>query len=360
MDSDNSNNSEDVTVANLTCATSNSKPHQFPKEFKLQDLVDLGLNQTREMVTGCGPAACDSGALARLNEQGFKWPANGEFTYGGCGSRCDLCLLQYGCDCAGSILSGHRGTVKRVAYRGPIDECCMTRLSTVGNTTCDPRYRNYNPSNDCDETMKRECNVQDKWNTRPCIDWATEIINKNKTSDLSPLIDWCSKGDNFQTEACVSVCSKLTDKGQKSLCDRPLQSYCNAHPNDPNCECLLARKIRPVIDKLKVNASKACWYEPCKLDNTTLYMTADLARAFRDCRTTTCTINADGVKVDNRGKVIFNNNCGNEYLKPEFIPDTSPTPTFPNYSILFGLGSLSILCIVVICIIVLIILYSNK
>lgn len=128
----------------------------YPGKFTLADLKDLTKGETKQMNKGCGPLLADSSIAGSnydmLKKQGFGWPDNGEFEYGGVGDECNMCSLieGYGCECQGSgeKVVGKRGVVKRVAFKGDLTECCLANIErqdankTIGDYTCDPEIEN--------------------------------------------------------------------------------------------------------------------------------------------------------------------------------------------------------------------------
>ena len=60
------------------CGDENTKPYKFT----LDELADVAIDDTKEMIRGCGPNA-DGTHETWLYNRGWGWPDNGEFEYYG-------------------------------------------------------------------------------------------------------------------------------------------------------------------------------------------------------------------------------------------------------------------------------------
>jgi hypothetical protein len=181
-----------------------------PYEFSLKDLEDLRIGDTKQMDKGCGPDLDTNEKY--LKDQGFKWPDNGEFEYGGRGGDCNMCSLVegYGCECHGSgeYVGGKRGKVKRVEYKADPTECCFANverkdaIKTIGNLTCDPKYRDPGGT-DCTNIYSDYCKVGDRMMTDAKC---KALENSNITLYNTLMKDKCNLDQFYQSTACIDWC----------------------------------------------------------------------------------------------------------------------------------------------------------
>ena len=157
--------------------------------FTLNELADVQLGKRKEVPRGCGPAIAGTqpgSGYAWLTQRGFNFPRNGEFEYGGLGESCSMCsdvTNGYGCDnCVGAeAIAGARGTIRRVGYGAPLDQCCLNQTRFVGNQTCDPKYLGYN-SDACDALMGPYCAQTNNRLTPKCLQWSRAAQSRNGIS----------------------------------------------------------------------------------------------------------------------------------------------------------------------------------
>jgi hypothetical protein len=219
------------------CGGDDKKPYVFT----LQELVDVGVGDTKEMTRGCGPNLGGTGGGSgydMLKNKGFGWPENGEFEWGGLGNDCGLCSVDYGCECAGGdAIGGKRGQVKRVKYLGDKQACCLRNagqsknaVQTVNGTTCDPMYRDPS-SSECTAVIKDYCNSgANKIVNDPLC---RNLVNTNGTVYNRLMSEFCNASmENADTNECIewcasnsTLCTKLNTKTdcekysiQKNLC----------------------------------------------------------------------------------------------------------------------------------------------
>jgi len=162
----------------------------YPRRFSLDELADLGIGNTVQMNTGCGPdiegIGVGSGYDA-LVTKGFGWPDNGEFAWSGLGDMCGMCsdpINGYGCDkCPpDESVPGRRGTVQRVAYKGNPLLCCASQNKLVGGYTCDPKYLNQYRDATCDAMMFEYC-AKPNSDMYKCYEFKQRYNERNATSD---------------------------------------------------------------------------------------------------------------------------------------------------------------------------------
>jgi hypothetical protein len=166
-------------------------------------------------------------------------PDNGEYSWAGEGSACYFCSFDkpnsigcsVGCDgiscCA---IVGHTGTYKRTSYKADPKQCCLQSASTIGNLTCDPKYRNPTSSN-CYEYVKDYCLTGDNIFTADvCASWCAN--NVQECNQAKSKI--CNDPSQFTNGYCKDWC--LQNPG---LCDTSATMYCSKDKTkDTFCSCL--------------------------------------------------------------------------------------------------------------------------
>lgn len=253
--------------------------------FSLNDLQNLGLNETREMGHGCGPNIGGQQAGSgydRLVQRGFGYPNNGEFAWGGLGSSCSQCSDPdngYGCDnCSGSkAVSGRRGTVRRIAYLGDVNACCTTQPGLVNNQTCSPDYNASNYSNGkCNDPMSSMCaqgtNIVDNAN---CVTWRNAVgVNNGQAQALMKA--YCSSGDNLTGSTCQQWLAANPTQ-LKGWYDTEAGKYCSSHPDNKTfCACYNLPTELTQNSKLSAIAVKPyCYYDKCSA-GTGAYVSQDM------------------------------------------------------------------------------------
>lgn len=206
--------------------------YSYPKPIKLEDLVNTPLGGTYESPYGCAPSIIGTQAgsgYQQLINKGFSWPKNNEFTWEGLGSSCSLCsdVGSYGCQCKGGI-SGQKGVIKRIAYKGDPTNCCTNQNSIDGNSTCDPKY-NYN-SSICDSSMINFCSQGNNLtNNQNCINWS----QKNPDASKKIIVDYCGINNNLSSDYCKSFAYQNV-----GVMDNSVSKYCQNNTGDTNfCGC---------------------------------------------------------------------------------------------------------------------------
>jgi len=193
-----------------------------PYKFTLAELKDLAIQDGKQMEKGCGAAI--EGRTAgnceeTLRSEGFGWPDNGEFDWGGMGSDCNLCTWNYGCECnqGGQYIGGKRGKVKRVAFKGDPTECCLANTSgkdsvkTIGDFTCDPKYRNPGGT-DCVNVYADYCKVGNRMINDP----KCKALESSSYTVFSNLMkDKCNLDDFYQTTECINWCNNNSTQCNK-------------------------------------------------------------------------------------------------------------------------------------------------
>lgn len=308
------------------------------RKFKLSELVDLDIGQSKEMPDGCGPNVSGTqwgSNLERLKDKGFGWPGNNEFDYAGRGSSCQMCSLDYGCDnCGGGwAVSGSRGKVKRTAYKGDPLSCCRIQpASKIHNgKTCNPKYINNYRTDDCDTHMGNYCKKGDNFESKgECTRWYKEALEEGRTNPNTYIKEFCMKnnGEKFPGSFCQGWVDTLknTDRMEGEY-DEVVRSYCNNHPDNPRCACMVTPDK---ISKLQEMAttSKVCWYKPCQDNKVDNYITNSMLKQKRNCVSTACLIDAGDVDLEGEGnRVSFKNECGAGATGVPTEPEPQPQPS---------------------------------
>jgi Pox virus entry-fusion-complex G9/A16 len=234
----------------------------------------------------------------------------------------------YGCDnCSGGgVVTGSRGTVKRIAYAADPSQCCISGQKIIDGKTCDPKYRDRSTTT-CDIPMRNYCS-NNNWSKPECIAWVNAAIAKNRTDANQAIGDYCGKGQNFKTTECQNWCGLVKKNSTMSTaCDGAVLAYCGANTSDPLCACLQPPSNVTKIQDL-MSSSKACWYKPCQTLNNDNYITSSLADDKKNCVSTTCLIEAGDINISGTDNAVtFNNQCATNILKPQTTSKPSPSPS---------------------------------
>jgi hypothetical protein len=193
-----------------------------PSNFTLNELKDLRIGDTKQMDKGCGPAIDGPSAgdcQDWLRQKGFGWPENDEFEWGGTGDNCNLCSFEYGCECNtwGQNVTGKRGKVKRKSFKGDPSECCLANMErkdgnkTVGNFTCDPKYRDPN-STDCTNIYADYCKQGDRMMTDTKCQY---LAQSNSTLYNSLMKEKCNTDQYYQHSTCINWCANNSTECSK-------------------------------------------------------------------------------------------------------------------------------------------------
>lgn len=303
-----------------------------PPAFTVNDLVDLGIGQTKQAGTGCGPNIDGSqpgSCLDQLTNKGFSWPQNSEFSWGGLGDDCQMCSADYGCDCTSNSINGKRGSVKRVAYMADPAQCCIKGTQIINGNTCDPQYRGYS-STSCDEPMLNYCK-NSKWSTPECMAWTQAAVNAGRTVPNVPISNYCQQGTNFTKPECQQWCGLVRNNtSMQSACDSSVTNYCSNNPSDPLCTCMQPPQNVSQIQNLMAT-SKVCWYKPCQTLTNDNYITSTMSNDKKNCVSTACLIDTGDISISGtNNQVKFNNNCATNLLKPS--ANTSSESSTPENS----------------------------
>ena len=284
--------------------------------YSAASLADLRIGESRPIPKGC--TTVTDWNLNGMKEQGLVFPETGEFdTFleGDCG----YCTNAAGCECKPGVI-GRRGNLRRRAYTANPAACCINQhTKTIGNRTCDPRFSNSYTTGDCDADMLQYCSNPPKtWDTNECRSWVAAAVQRGRPAANTAMADFCSIGQNLKKPVCQSWCRGVKNfPSTQTLCDDVIQSYCLNTPGDTECACLRPPENVTRAQEL-ISASKKCWYAPCnRLSDPDFYMTKSLQN--EPCPLTQCIINTGDITTEGTdNKLVFQNNCATEIIKPEF------------------------------------------
>ncbi len=238
----------------------NECPGPTPK-MSLSELKDLGLNKTMDNPYGCGRVN-ESGTFNDLVKYGWGYPDNGEFEYGGAGSKCNICWWDWGCECPDKKdwADGKRGKVKRVAYKAPENKCCETGNQLIDGKTCDPKYKDPT-SSACRTSMESYC-AKDNNITKPRCREA--LFNTDNGKLIESATKHCEVGGPERNEFCMEFCSK---KSKESVCNSAATAYCQRNPtNTDYCGCINTQQHAKILKRLEENGLSTlphCMLQQC-------------------------------------------------------------------------------------------------
>jgi hypothetical protein len=275
----------------MGCSPSRANPE------KAQNNPNDAINQVITINPGCGLAGTAENSLGKYI------PDNGEYIWAGENGSCHYCSLDAGveaakCDSGCADISccaiiGARGSYKRTKYLADPLTCCLQEKATIGNLTCDPKYRS-NTKSDC----------------------------------RSYLTEYCENTTNFPEPICQSFCNNELD-AKRSTCDNAINKYCESNPTDVKCKCAYPpQKIQDLKKKIDPNiiGDITCWYDGCQSTNRP-YLTLNMHDTKNNCKTTNCIIK--DVDVNTSGNVTIKNNCGLP-VPPSHVPHQEEESIKPN------------------------------
>lgn len=237
-------------------------------------------------------------------------PNNGEYELGSISGDCNYCIgcqprrmdTGVGCEgfayrCAG--VGGGFPSYKRTRYNAPIDTCCTNNgEKTVGNQTCDPKYKMAENSPDCDPTYTSRCNPGGDlpdgsgsnkgmlFNDSKCKAWCNNhtgicdpwykancsayMIEQGNTDCLN----WCKRNPNLCNTKISQYCvgknldsqfckDKMIELGGN---DTYVEHWCSNYPDDPFCSCQKALYSADIQVDPNVKAAFArpeCYVKEC-------------------------------------------------------------------------------------------------
>ena len=221
----------------------------YPEVYTLEDLTELLEDKEKESESGCFTSLDKKYDDVCKKKWGKPcYPDNGEFQAGSNAGSCQACTHwdADGCECTGTGTSkaGKRPTIKRKAYKADPLQCCLAPGNpSIGNVTCDPKYRNRN-GEDCRPKMKEYC-VGEKLNSDECADFCQQ----NKGACDVELTKFCADKNSFEkpeNETYDSICS----------CFYPQKVY------DDYLDKVVVKF--PKVDKSQFSANPQCIHSKCE------------------------------------------------------------------------------------------------
>ncbi|MGL5935116.1 MAG: hypothetical protein ACRCZI_05790 [Cetobacterium sp.] len=177
---------------------------------------------------------------------------------------------------------------RRKGYTAPKDDCCFEPgVKTIGNKTCDPKFRKGPYSADCEDVYLNKCNNANEIFKTNCNDFCDNgrsdkcknMLNYHCTGKIlsdgnATCSNWCDKnpelcntrireycvGSNLDKQYCKDKLVKI------GYSDDSVNQWCMTHANDPFCACFNAlidsEKIEDKEVK-KVLARPECYVAAC-------------------------------------------------------------------------------------------------
>jgi hypothetical protein len=219
-------------------------------------------------------------------------PSNDEYEFVECGGHCNYCSLDIpkstdcnpGCasiDCC--AISGVKGCYKRIGYNADPEHCCIFDVNTIGDNTCDPKYKN--PKN-CSQYLRDFCTNDLPFRHPICKKWCGNGCKIRKA-------EYCN--EHIFEPFCQEFCHK-----NNGLCDSGMEQYCKVFPDEEICSCI---------------NSKVQEYNPICVDRKCIdhgYQTISMMNARgQGCQIIDCKsqINLENQKIDLHD-IIIEQNCG--------------------------------------------------
>lgn len=168
-------------------------------------------------------------------------PKNGEYVIDGTTGSCNACLnceplnMDSGSGCEvgfwGNCVSGGGGhpNYKRAAYKAPQNDCCLSGKTTIGDYTCDPKYRDGAASNACSTIFNTKCNGS-ALSGADCKTWCT----KNNNLCKPRIQQFCNIDNNMSSQFCKDNAKTLGGM------DVGVNNWCKGNPDDNFCACYKA------------------------------------------------------------------------------------------------------------------------
>jgi hypothetical protein len=256
-------------------------------------------------------------------------PQNGEYGAAGTGSGCNACLscepfnmsVSSGCEgpFSGCVSgAGSHPMYTRVSYKAPQDACCTSGgVSTIGNLTCDPKYRGGPDTSACFSTFNTKC-VDSALAGSDCQTWC----DKNQTDCLSRTRSYCNKGNNMGTQFCKDQAKMIGGM------DLGVTNWCSGNKTDPFCSCYSAvnSSSSEIIDpETKAILSRPeCYVTTCSSGTGYKYdsmKTSGSCPSVNLCKNTiTIAGNLEGVDLNN-----VKQSCVQSIVSTTTAPTTAPS-----------------------------------
>ena len=272
-------------------------------------------------------------------------PDNGEYEWKREGtSSCNYCSNSMGdqttchyCDGWCCPIIGSSGIYTRKSYNANPLQCCLQGKDTIGNLTCDPKYRNPDGEG-CNAILEDYCNSEDLFNNKACALYgATHVDTSNLLKKR-----YCNEFDKDKPEimAFSRNCKKFCMENM-GLCDEKVEAYCKLpqHVNDPMCACI--NTFIPTGNHLYNNPT--CSDKKCMTQG---YQTNSLMNSAKKCQQIHCDVY---FQMDKNQRAYINDNnihqrCGNSDNKDN---DTVITTNWSKILLYTEISVFSIIFIII-------------
>lgn len=300
-----------------------------PRFIQFDELRGLKLGERFELNQGCGIGIEGTQAGSgydTLKNKGLSWVNNGEFAWGGLGSRCGtgLQVSQYGGEYDGATVAGNRGTVKRVAYTAPATDCCAVGYESAFNMTCDPKYRDLS-TGECDSIMTAKCSENP--DTARCKSWlqARPVQAQAVLDDAQKKV--CVQGDNIKGTNCLSWLSQRGD-AVKAWYDQAVREYCKTHPTDQSfCACYNLPQGTDQFDQIK--NQPYCYITSCS-NGTGAYKSASMSGPCAAVQICQQSINVNSMSESEIKKLELACNQSSSNVTPGSLEPTTSIKDLPK------------------------------
>ena len=156
-----------------------------------------------------------------------------------------------GCGLAGGTVPRFR----RKVFSAPIDQCCITGETMIGDKTCDKKYRGDSRFNqpECISHLKNHCSGTRIFTENVCKEWDNKIIDKNIIRDVKK--NFCSGENTKFVSHCYNWCNSIKSDASQStwynqcVNDKWQQGYCS----EPNR--ILDTQAGPCLDYCSTRSS---------------------------------------------------------------------------------------------------------
>lgn len=199
-------------------------------------------------------------------------PNNGEYAWAGGSGGCAVCstcaprqMESSNGTCDDSGHCGWAGTVphyKRVSYSAPMSDCCLNSTSTIGDKTCDPKFRGGPSTQGCNTFYQEYCRQGTRIFDDPkCLTWqrtqgtAADTVLSDKCfgneMNRAECKNWCSRNLAQCQTNFKAFCGNKNNLENVPYCktqslvngfeiDDAVNAYCADHQDSPFCACVLS------------------------------------------------------------------------------------------------------------------------
>lgn len=187
-------------------------------------------------------------------------PQNGEYEMAGTTGNCNYCinceprLMEKGSGCDGGGLCANGGgsipQYRRKSYNADKTTCCTNGGgATVGDQTCDPKYKNGVNTQECNDVYQGICDGTGLTSST-CKTWC----NLNPTLCKSRTQSFCNTGNNMAYSFCQDAAKAIGGM------DAGTTRWCSANKDSDFCSCY--KSINETSNELIDPESKAILSRP--------------------------------------------------------------------------------------------------